>query len=103
MEYLLQQSQQNSELNFLTQMVTKQHLNSIDANNLQNAHQPIIIMIKSTLPAAFVLHQGNIDERKCKTLFDQIFRSVGQYFAACDEVGVDPTDEIQETFTDVVL
>ena len=70
LEYLLQQSQQNSELNFLTQMVTKQHLNSIDANNLQNAHQPIIIMIKSTLPAAFVLHQGNIDERKCKTLFD---------------------------------
>ena len=62
-----------------------------------------MVMIKSTLPAAFVLHQGNIDERKCKNLFDQIFRSIGQYFAACDEAGVDPTGEIQESFTDVVM
>ena len=84
-------------------MITKQHFNSIDTNNLQNAHQPIIMMIKSTLPTAFVLHQGSIDEKKCKTLFDQIFRSVGQYFAACDEVGVDPTDEIKDSFTEVVM
>ena len=84
-------------------MVTKQQLNNIDENHLQNAHTPIIIMIQSTLPAAFVLHQGRVDEKKSKALFDQIFRAVGQYYAACEEAGVDPTDKVSSSFTDIVV